>query len=280
MEASFLPARTTYCRDAIFAPVASFGFSKWQGTGNDFVLVDDRSGEFPLADRALITLLCDRHFGIGSDGLILIQKPRKEGSEYHMEFFNPDGSRSFCGNGSRCAYAFWSSLTGERGPARFTAIDGEHTAEWSGDLVTIGMRSVGGVERIAENVQFLNTGSPHLLLWVDDPSAVDILPEARVWRYGDRFGKEGVNVNFLTLRDGEIVMRTYERGVEAETLSCGTGVTAAALGAMARGSIAGSCAVNTPGGRLEVNAEEDGSGGYRRITLAGPVKHVFNGTWG
>ena len=88
-------------------------FSKWQGTGNDFVLVDDRSGEFPSADLALVSQLCDRHFGIGSDGLILIQKPRQEGSDYHMEFFNPDGSQSFCGNGSRCAYAFWSGPSPE-----------------------------------------------------------------------------------------------------------------------------------------------------------------------
>ncbi|MFT3886059.1 MAG: hypothetical protein QM724_11710 [Flavobacteriales bacterium] len=137
------------------------GFSKWQGTGNDFILFDDRDGAFPAHDLDLVRRLCDRHFGIGSDGLILVQAPREEGTAYHMEFFNPDGSKSFCGNGSRCAFAFWSGLEGHRRPARSTAIDGVHEGEWVGDEVAITLASVAGVRHDAgePNVDFIHNGS-------------------------------------------------------------------------------------------------------------------------
>lgn len=252
-------------------------FSKWQGTGNDFILIDDRARTFPAADLALVRHLCDRHFGIGSDGLILLRPPNAEGMAYHMEFYNPDGSRSFCGNGSRCAFGFHSALTGHQGPLRFTAVDGPHTARWNDGSVSIGMRDVHGVERIAADVDHIHTGSPHLLCWVDDPEAIDIVPAARVHRYGQRFGKEGINVNFLRWKDGRVEMRTYERGVEAETLSCGTGVTAAALSAMARGFADGACDVRTRGGDLRVEAVRVGADGFKDVTLSGPVAQVFTG---
>lgn len=265
--------------------MARIPFSKWQGTGNDFIVVDDREGRFPSNDLELVRRLCDRHFGIGSDGLILVQTPRQEGTAYHMEFFNPDASQSFCGNGSRCAYAAWAqvqpkaTLRHEAAPVRFTAIDGEHAASMTDGLVVIGMRDVASVERIAEGIDLIHTGSPHLLVWVNDPEAVDIVPAAHVHRYGERFRKEGVNVNFLRWNNGKVEMRTYERGVEGETLSCGTGVTAAALSAMGRGSVTGMCEVRTRGGDLRVSASREGQG-FRSITLAGPARHVFNGEWG
>lgn len=265
----------------IFADyMARIVFAKWQGTGNDFIVVDDRPGAFPSKDLELVRRLCDRHFGVGSDGLILIQAPKAAGTSYHMEFFNPDASQSFCGNGSRCAFAFYSALPRDhaKGTLRFTAIDGEHTASTLGGLVSIGMREVNGIERISEHIDFIHTGSPHLLVWVDDPEAIDIVPAAHVHRYGERFKMEGVNVNFLRWQNGAVEMRTYERGVEGETLSCGTGVTAAALSAMARSLVAGTCEVRTRGGGLRVSAEVEGHG-FRSISLAGPAAHVFDGEW-
>lgn len=265
------------CRAIFAVTMAQVHFSKWQGTGNDFILIDDRAHAFPSADLALVRRLCDRHFGIGSDGLILLQGPRADGMAYHMEFFNPDGSRSFCGNGSRCAFAFHSALTGHRAPVHFTAVDGSHTACWNDGMVSIGMRDVEGVEHLGPDMDHIFTGSPHLLCWVEDPQAVDLVPAARAHRYGPRFGGEGVNVNFLRWKDGRVEMRTYERGVEAETLSCGTGVTAAALSAMSRGAVDGPCPVRTPGGDLRVEATRADKDRFTGIVLSGPVGHVFSG---
>jgi diaminopimelate epimerase len=252
-------------------------FSKWHGTGNDFILVDDRTGSLPADAAELARRLCHRHFGIGSDGLILLRKPVADGTDYQMEFLNPDGSRSFCGNGSRCAYAFRSKLTGDRGPARFTASDGVHRAQWNDGQVEVDMRDVAHIERLGDGVDLVFTGSPHLVVRVDDPGQVDLLLEARKYRYGARFAKEGVNVNFVRWHQGRVEMRTYERGVEDETLSCGTGVTAAALSAMAQGHGASRCMVQTPGGLLTVTAEAHGEG-FTNVVLCGPVEEVFSGS--
>lgn len=257
--------------------MAALQFYKWHGTGNDFILVDDREGTLPKDASALARNLCDRHFGVGSDGLILLRSAVQEGTGFHMEFLNPDGSRSFCGNGSRCAFAFRSKLLGDRKKATFTASDGIHEARWAEDEVEVTMRDVGGLECMGEHRDLLNTGAPHLVVWVDDPETVDIIPVARQHRYGARFAKDGVNVNFVRWHDGRLEMRTYERGVEAETLSCGTGVTAAVLSAMARGHSSGSCAVRTAGGVLHVSAQQ-GNGGFTEILLRGPVQEVYSGT--
>ncbi len=252
-------------------------FAKWEGTGNDFIVIDDREARFPVHDLDLVRRLCDRHFGIGSDGLILVQAPRRSGDAYHMEFFNPDGSMSFCGNGSRCAYGFWCAITGSRTPVTFTAIDGAHTASWADGMVRVAMRDVAGVERIDAGTDRAHTGSPHLLVWVDDPAVVDLVPEARRIRYSGTYAREGINVNFVRVHEARVEMRTYERGVEDETLSCGTGVTAAALAAMARGLVGAGCAVVTRGGELRVDAERTPQGGFTRVHLAGPVRHIFSG---
>lgn len=265
------------CRSIFAVTMSRARFSKWQGTGNDFILFDDRMGRFPVDDITVVRRLCDRHFGIGSDGLILLQAPRAEGSAYHMEFYNPDGSRSFCGNGSRCAYAFFGSIGGSQAPIGFTAVDGQHSASWSEGLVSIGMRDVDTLERLDASRDLIHTGSPHLICWVDDPYIIDLIPAAHVHRYGARFADAGVNVNFIRWHDGRVEMRTYERGVEAETLSCGTGVTAAALSVMERAYSDGDCAVRTPGGDLRVRAERVAPGVYRNISLSGPVAHVFDG---
>lgn len=255
------------------------GFSKWQGTGNDFILFDDRDGRFPAQDLDLVRRLCDRHFGIGSDGLILVQAPREAGTAYHMEFFNPDGSKSFCGNGSRCAYAFWSKLTDDRTPVRFTAIDGGHAAEWSGTEVAITLAPVALVQQGSDGaeVDFIHNGSPHELVHVEDPERIAIMVDGPARRYAAKYAPGGTNVNFLRVADGVVSMRTYERGVEAETLSCGTGVVAAALSALARGQAQAPVQVITRGGTLRVEAKAEGAG-FAAIRLIGPVGEVFNGT--
>jgi diaminopimelate epimerase len=266
------PGRAAQLTTSIFAGDMLL-FSKWQGTGNDFVVVDDRLARFrPTAGQ--VRWLCDRHMGVGSDGLILLRS--SPAADFEMDFLNPDGSRSFCGNGSRCAFAAWSALVGNTGPLRFTACDGEHLAEWAQGEVLVSMRPTGPVQQLAPEMQYLHTGSPHLVRWVADPEAVDLVAEGRKWRYSETYKEEGVNVNFVAWKGDHLVMRTYERGVEEETLSCGTGVTAAALCAMHLGFAGKTCIVATRGGRLTVRAET-GTSGFERIHLQGSVRHVFSG---
>jgi diaminopimelate epimerase len=255
-------------------------FAKWHGTGNDFILVDDRSGAFPVAEPELVRRLCDRHFGIGSDGLVLVRSTQEAGLDFHMEFFNPDGSRSFCGNGSRCAFAFWSTLQPGRSQANFSAIDGIHQGAWMGEEVVITLPPSGPLDRGVDGpmVDFVNTGSPHELVWVPDVDAVRIMEEGPRRRAHPRHGSGGCNVNFVQVRNGELAIRTYERGVEAETLSCGSGVVAAALSAVARGLVDTPVVVNAPGGRLRVEADHRGQGEFVSIELIGPVAHVFQGS--
>ena len=250
-------------------------FSKWHGTGNDFILIDDRKAVFP-ADPERIKRLCDRHFDIGSDGLILIQEPKEKGIDFHMEFFNPDASRSFCGNGSRCAYAFWCTLIGDRSEARFTAIDGVHQAEWRNGLVAVSIGKVESVDRDSDEVDRIHTGSPHELVWVEDPHRIAVVTEGRKRRNDPKHAPGGTNVNFITVKDGSVRMRTYERGVENETLSCGTGVVAAALSALSRDRANSPVKVIAPGGELSVEAERRNEG-WHQIRLIGPAIPVFQG---
>lgn len=253
-------------------------FAKWHGTGNDFIMIDDRSGQFNH-DVATIERLCHRHYGIGADGLIALRKPHVADTEFHMEFYNPDGSTSFCGNGSRCVFAFWSSLNGGVESARFTAIDGVHVGSWRGDDVAIGLPAVrmDPVRQQEQHVDFINTGSPHTLVWVDNVDAVDILEEAPPRRYSQEYGTGGTNVNFVEHRANGIRIRTYERGVEAETLSCGSGVVAAALSAMAKGHKGPSLQVEARGGTLRVEAVQKEPGHFEGIFLIGPAREVFHG---
>ncbi|MCB9184051.1 MAG: diaminopimelate epimerase [Flavobacteriales bacterium] len=257
-----------------------YAFEKWHGTGNDFIVLDDRDGVFPSDATDLITRLCDRHFGIGSDGLILIGAPRDAGTSFHMEFYNPDGSRSFCGNGSRCAFAFWSALN-NGAAARFSAIDGIHEAQWEGDAVSVTLRPVSAVKQAVAGpvVDFVHTGSPHQIVWVEEVEAVDLPMDAPLRRHDTRIWSEGSNVNYVQGVNGMLRMRTYERGVEAETLSCGSGVAAAALAAMNRFGWTAPIKVRTRGGELQVHARMDEEGGFSDIRLIGPAARVFTGTF-
>jgi diaminopimelate epimerase len=253
-------------------------FYKYQGTGNDFVIIDNRT---LLVDKEKIDVasVCDRKFGIGADGLILIQN--HDDYDFEMIYFNADGTKSFCGNGSRCAVAFANKLKIISSDTAFLSTDGEHCSSLLNGLIQLQMHDVNDVE-IGENYFHLNTGSPHYVVFVEDVAKVNIIELAHSVRYNARFKLKGVNVNFVEI-DSEnncLKVRTYERGVEDETLSCGTGVTAVALAFHIKAkSIAGSFIQNiiTPGGNLQVQFEAAENNSFKHIKLIGPATEVFNG---
>lgn len=252
-------------------------FYKYHGTGNDFILVDNRKQVFNPSRLDLVKKLCDRKFGIGSDGMMLLQN--KEGYDFEMMFFNPDGSKSLCGNGSRCIVAFAQSLGIIRNKARFVTFDGEHEAViLPGGEISLKMNDVGSVEN-GNGFYFLNTGSPHYCTLVNDIRHFDVFNEGRKIRCSERFRREGTNVNFLEKSGDAVFVRTYERGVENETLSCGTGVTAAGLVASLAGIASGAehCNIKTLGGDLKVKFNKGPSSSFSDIRLEGPAVFVFKG---
>lgn len=250
-------------------------FYKYQGTGNDFVMVDNRKMIFPASDEQMIKHLCDRRTGIGADGLILLQD--HDEYDFEMVYFNADGRLgSMCGNGARCTVRFAKQLGVIEDVAYFLAADGEHQATIEREEIQLKMGDVTGVERIGEDF-YLNTGSPHYVRFVDNVRDLDVYAEGRAVRYNDRFEAKGTNVNFVErLSEDTIYVRTYERGVEDETLSCGTGVTACALVAGMRG-MESPVRVKTPGGNLQVSFEQHGDN-FRYVYLTGPARLVFTGT--
>jgi diaminopimelate epimerase len=254
----------------------NINFSKYQGTGNDFVIIDCISQPSIQLSTALIQELCNRRFGIGADGLICIFA--HDEFDFEMRYYNSDGSRSFCGNGARCAVAFSHRLGLFEKDANFLAIDGEHTASWDGENVSLRMNNVDKVNQ--ENEAFtMDTGSPHYISFCPDLKKVDIVNFGQEIRYSDRYKAEGINVNAVEITSNKsISMLTYERGVEAETFSCGTGATAAAL-AYARKQNAKdpfNYSIRVKGGRLSVQAKPKGKG-FEDIYLIGPAVHVFSG---
>ncbi|PRY16235.1 diaminopimelate epimerase [Pontibacter ummariensis] len=254
----------------------AISFYKYQGTGNDFVMVDNRKHNFPAEDEALVKSLCDRRTGVGADGLILLQD--HPDYDFEMVYYNADGRvGSMCGNGGRCAVRFARQLGVIEDVACFLAADGEHQASVERDLIQLKMNDVKEVEQVGEDY-YLNTGSPHYVRFVEDVQALDVYEEGRAVRYNDRFKAVGTNVNFVQrLSENEIYVRTYERGVEDETLSCGTGVTACALVASLKG-FNSPVKVKTLGGELEVSFERTEEGGFKHIYLIGPAKLVFTGS--
>ncbi|MCC9165901.1 diaminopimelate epimerase [Pontibacter harenae] len=254
----------------------AINFYKYQGTGNDFVMVDNRKLTFPAEDEALVKHLCDRRMGVGADGLILLQD--HPDYDFQMVYYNADGRLgSMCGNGARCTVRFARNLGVIEDVAHFLAADGEHQASVERELINLKMNDVAGVERIGEDF-YLNTGSPHYVRFVDDLENLDVYTEGKAIRYNDRFQEVGTNVNFVQrLSENEIFVRTYERGVEDETLSCGTGVTACALVANFLG-FQSPVEVKTLGGNLEVAFEREAAGTFSDIYLTGPAKQVFTGS--
>lgn len=252
-------------------------FYKYQGTGNDFVMIDNRTSEVESVSVELVQRLCDRKMGIGADGLIVLNEHPT--LDFEMIYWNADGSQSFCGNGSRCAVQFASQIGMFNAPGtRFLSTDGEHSASFfNNGWVSLLMHDVANIEQ-GDDYYYLNTGSPHYIKYVDDVDAIDVYEEGRAIRYNDRFKAEGTNVNFVQVLDDGIKVRTYERGVEDETLSCGTGVTAAAITASIRGLLAeNKCNIKTLGGDLSVSLVPSNDGGFTEICLAGPATFVFEG---
>ena len=248
-------------------------FVKYHGTGNDFVMIDNRKGDIQLSSEQ-VQRLCDRRFGIGADGVILIEKPRSEGTLFYSNYYNSDGSQSFCGNGSRCSLHFAKALGMNEHKLPFGAIDGDHQGWWENSLAVIRMGDAK-VPTKARDHFFIHTGSPHVVVFVDDVSSVDVRSEGRVIRNWEEWRKEGVNVNFVSRENDHLAVRTYERGVEGETLSCGTGVTAVALvDASLNGGQERS--IKTPGGKLKVRFVMNDKG-FEQVDLIGPATPVYQG---
>lgn len=251
-------------------------FYKYQGTGNDFILINNFEPFFDKENKALIAQMCDRKFGIGADGLMVIE--RSEKADFDLYFFNPDASVSFCGNGSRCAVQMVKDLgLSRKENISFSAFDGLHTAVQQQSNISISMRDVPEIKK-DPNGFFVNTGAPHVVVLKEKVDATDVMSEGRRIRYDSGYAPVGTNVNFMEeLADG-IRIRTYEKGVEDETLSCGTGVTACALTYAHLHPMAGKVKVYTRGGQLEVSFEKREKG-FVQVRLAGPASFVFKGEY-
>lgn len=253
-------------------------FYKYHGTGNDFILIDNRTTGYKLS-KEQIAAMCHRRFGIGADGLMLLEEAA--GFDFRMVYYNADGGEStMCGNGGRCITAFAKKLGIITDKASFVAIDGPHAADILTDgRVRLQMQDVTGMD-IREGYTLLNTGSPHYVAWVKEVAGIDVSNDGRRLRNGDEFRAEGINVNFTQFHnDNEISVRTYERGVEDETMSCGTGVTAAAIAASCHTLGTFSTSIHTPGGELTVSFEKDSPTTARNVMLTGPAVFVFQGTY-
>ena len=250
-------------------------FYKYQGTGNDFVMIDNRDNVFDPSNLSLVQKLCDRKFGIGADGLILIQNI--QGYDFEMIYFNSDGSQSLCGNGSRCAVNFAKKLGIIGSETYFLAIDGPHEAIVNPNgIVKLKMGDVSAIEA-GDDYYFINTGSPHWVQYAQNLQSFDVFTYGKNIRYNERFKENGTNVNFIeNLPNGDLFVRTYERGVENETLSCGTGVTAAALAASTKG-LQSPIKIKALGGQLEIAFKGSASDGFTDIWLIGPAEEVFKG---
>lgn len=253
----------------------NFTFYKYEGTGNDFVLIDNRSKTFPKESRVKISKICDRHFGVGADGLILLEED--DLSDFKMVYYNADGRESsMCGNGGRCIVAFAKKLGIIDNSAVFTAIDGMHEARIEEGIVSLKMIDVEQINIASDHI-FLDTGSPHHIEVVDDLTSFPVYERGKDIR-NRIYGEDGSNVNFVqALSSDTFRIRTYERGVEDETLACGTGVTAAAI-AMHASQVTQSNTIHlkVEGGSLSVSFDTDNDS-YRNVILSGPATFVYEG---
>lgn len=251
-------------------------FYKYQGTGNDFILIDSFNENIELS-RDQINKMCDRRFGIGADGLMILRK--KEGYDFDMDFYNSDGNPgSMCGNGGRCIVAFAHDLGIIKENAKFWAPDGEHEARfYSHNKISLKMIDVNSIEQHKLGL-FMDTGSPHLVLF-NDTNKVDVFNEGRNIRYSDQYKENGVNVNFVIPDITKSTIYTYERGVENQTFSCGTGTVASALALSKIKNYKSPVHFNTLGGDLSVFFEQQTTNSYTNIWLEGPAYKTFAGKY-
>jgi diaminopimelate epimerase len=250
-------------------------FSKYHGAGNDFILFDNRMKEISLTTEQ-IALLCHRHYGIGADGLMLLES--EQGYDFRMVYYNSDGKESsMCGNGGRCIAAFAQKLGVVKKNASFIATDGPHQATIENGMISLQMQDVNGIKEF-DTHHILNTGSPHYITWVDDIHITDVFTKGRAIRSKPEFQPGGINVNFVQCVSDGLWVRTYERGVENETHSCGTGVTAAAIAASGHSVGDYSTTIYTTGGTLHVTFTKDSPNTAKNVILKGPALLVFEGT--
>lgn len=257
-------------------------FEKFHGAGNDFILIDNRQNNIQLSNKEVYEL-CHRRFGIGADGLIELLISNENDVEFKMRYYNSDGNEgSFCGNGGRTFVAFANFLGLCKQGLKFEATDGIHHAEiissennsWQ---ISLHMKDVDQVKQLDDNEYFMNTGSPHLVIFVHKADLVDVEGMGKMIRHQKRFKPDGTNVNFASAANGKISVRTYERGVEAETFSCGTGVTAAAIAAADYYNLPETkIPIETKGGHFLVQFAKVNES-YQNIVLTGPVVRVFSG---
>lgn len=250
-------------------------FYKYQGAGNDFIIIDNRSTQIQLSTTQ-IAFLCDRRFGIGGDGLMLLQSLPE--ADFEMVYYNADGNEStMCGNGGRCIAAFANRLGIVEKEMHFKAVDGMHQAIiLENNIVALHMQDVAGIE-FKDEIAILDTGSPHYIKRVADVKGVDVFNEGRAIRNQEAFQPKGINVNFVAEDATGLIIRTYERGVEEETLACGTGVTAAAIASVKRNIGTFEIPVTAMGGNLSVTFEKKTDNTAENIILTGPATLVFEG---
>jgi diaminopimelate epimerase len=250
-------------------------FYKYQGTGNDFVIIDNRDGSIQLSNKQ-VALLCDRHFGIGADGLMLLNKHHSY--DFEMIYYNADGAPgTMCGNGGRCLTKFAFDKGIQPNKYSFIASDGEHEAVIDANgWVHLKMIDVQEISKLNE-ATVLNTGSPHYIKPVSGLSNYDVFTEGKNIRYNNTYNEKGINVNFVEWNENELFVRTYERGVENETFSCGTGVTAAAIAMSADSTGLQETKIRTLGGSLLIKFNKIDAQHFTDVWLCGPASFVYDG---
>ncbi len=252
-------------------------FYKYQGTGNDFVILENRNNKYDNLTAKQVKHICNRRFGIGADGLMLLSNHAE--LDFEMVYYNADGNESsMCGNGGRCLVKFAKNQGMYKVTYRFMAIDGPHEADIDlHDIVRLKMKDVNKVAYHSGHA-ILDTGSPHFVRFANNVEEIDVVESGRDIRYSKQFAKEGINVNFVeTTNEDGIFVRTYERGVEDETLSCGTGVTASALMNAHNAKGFNRVKVKTPGGQLSVEYNKIDDEHFENIWLCGPAELVYKG---
>jgi diaminopimelate epimerase len=253
-------------------------FEKYQGTGNDFIMLDNMNGQYNWLSANHVSQLCDRRFGVGADGLIRLN--RVDGFDFELDYFNADGSKSFCGNGARCGLAFAFKKGYCKNTAYFLGCDGPHEGSIGEELFSVKMKDVSVVHVTNTEDAVIDTGSPHYIQFKEEINDINVVELGRGIRFSSLYEQEGINVNFAkVIQSNHLSIRTYERGVEDETLSCGTGATACAMAHAHAHGITGKCEirVDVKGGELMISFERNENDMFSNVYLIGPAKMVYKG---